>query len=261
MTHLFTLENGIALLTLTLLEIVLGIDNIIFISILADRLPSIQQKRGRRMGLALAMITRILLLLSLTWVIRLVDPLFTILGFNVSGRDLILFGGGLFLLAKSTREIHDKLEGREAAHNSKAVASFASVVIQIGLLDIVFSLDSVITAVGMAKELVVMITAVIIAVGIMMVASDPISHFVNDHPTLKILALSFLLLIGMSLVVEGLHQHISKGYIYFAMGFSVFVEMLNLRMRTSHLEPVQLRSVFVTAKGRSGPPRTGKKKK
>jgi predicted tellurium resistance membrane protein TerC len=255
MSHLFTIENGIALLTLTLLEIVLGLDNIIFISILADRLPQGQQRKARRSGLALAMLTRILLLLSLSWVIGLVHPLFSLWGFDVSGRDLILLGGGIFLLAKSTLEIHDKLEGREGGRQSaRKAASLAGVVLQIGLLDIVFSLDSVITAVGMAKELVIMVLAVIIAVVIMMFASDPISKFVNQHPTIKILALSFLLLIGMSLVIEGVHQHISKGYIYFAMGFSVFVEFLNQRMRRREGPPVHLRNDFVEEKvaARSG---------
>jgi predicted tellurium resistance membrane protein TerC len=254
MSHIFTAENGIALLTLTVLEIVLGIDNIVFISILADRLPKEQQGNGRSWGLAMAMITRILLLLSLSWVVRLTAPFITLWGFDVSGRDLILLGGGLFLLYKSTREIHDKLEGKEEGHARGKAVSLTGVVIQIGLLDIIFSLDSVITAVGMANELAIMITAVIVAVGIMMFASGSISEFVNRHPTIKILALSFLLLIGMSLVVEALHAHIPKGYIYFAMGFSVFVEMLNLRVRTT-AKPVQLRQAYVpvTAGPRSEP--------
>jgi predicted tellurium resistance membrane protein TerC len=234
---IFTVENGIALLTLTILEIVLGIDNIVFISILADRLPEAQQGKARRLGLALAMITRILLLLSISWVIRLTAPLFVLWGFEISGRDLILFGGGLFLLYKSTHEIHDKLEGKEGGHAGKAVANLAGVVIQIGLLDIIFSLDSVITAVGMAQELLIMIAAVVVAVGIMMFASNSIGAFVNKHPTIKILALSFLLLIGTSLVVEALHAHIPKGYIYFAMAFSVGVEGLNIRMRARRLKP------------------------
>jgi predicted tellurium resistance membrane protein TerC len=246
METLFSAENLIALLTLTALEIVLGIDNIVFISILADRLPKAQQARGRRTGLALALITRILLLLSLSWIIRLTKPLFTVFSLDISGRDLILLIGGLFLIAKSTFEIHDKLEGKEGSASAKAAATFAGVVIQIGLLDIIFSLDSVITAVGMAKEVYVMIAAVIIAVIIMMWASTPLSKFVNEHPTVKILALSFLLLIGMSLLVEGLHQHISKGYIYFAMGFSLFVELLNLRVR-SHDEPIRLRKPYIKA--------------
>lgn len=245
MEHLFTPENGIALLTLTILEIVLGIDNIVFISILADKLPKAEQPKARQLGLGLALITRILLLLSLSWIIKLENPLFSlpILNIGISGRDLILLGGGLFLIAKSTHEIHDKLEGKEGSASAKVAASLTAVVIQIGLLDIVFSLDSVITAVGMAKEITVMVTAVIIAVAIMMYAATPISDFVSRHPTVKILALSFLLLIGTSLIAEGLHQHIEKGYVYFAMGFSVFVEMLNLRMRTKS-EPVQLRSAY-----------------
>jgi predicted tellurium resistance membrane protein TerC len=253
MESLFTVENGIALLTLTVLEIVLGVDNIVFISILADKLPKEQQPKARRMGLGLAMITRILLLLSLSWIIRLENPLFTLPVFNIgiSGRDLILMGGGLFLIYKATHEIHDKLEGKEGEASAKVAASLAAVVIQIGLLDIVFSLDSVITAVGMAREIAVMIAAVVIAVGIMMYASNPLSEFVSKHPTVKILALSFLLLIGTSLIAEGLHQHIEKGYVYFAMGFSVFVEMLNLRMRTVS-EPVHLREAYaVETSGKS----------
>jgi predicted tellurium resistance membrane protein TerC len=248
MAQFFTTENAIALLTLTVLEIVLGIDNIVFISILADKLPKEQQARGRQAGLALAMVTRILLLLSLSWIIRLEEPLFSVFGLGISGRDLILLIGGLFLIGKSTREIHDKLEGHDEKSSGpkKAAVSFAAVVIQIGLLDIVFSLDSVITAVGMAKELAVMIMAVIIAVIIMLFASTPISEFVNRHPTVKILALSFLLLIGTSLIVEGLHQEIPKGYIYFAMAFSVFVEMLNLRVRGTS-KPVHLYEAYEAA--------------
>ncbi len=243
MEQLFTTENLIALLTLVILEIVLGIDNIVFIAILADKLPKEQQERGRQVGLGLALITRILLLLSLSWIIRLEDPLFGVFGQEISGRDLILLLGGLFLIAKSTHEIHDKLEGKaEESGVKKAATTFTSVVIQIGLLDIVFSLDSVITAVGMASSLVIMITAVMIAVAVMLFASTPISNFVNRHPTVKILALSFLLLIGMSLIAEGLDQHIPKGYIYFAMGFSIFVEMLNLRVRPG--QPVQLHQAY-----------------
>jgi predicted tellurium resistance membrane protein TerC len=248
MESLFTVENGIALLTLTVLEIVLGIDNIVFISILADKLPKPQQPLARRLGLGVALITRILLLLSLSWIIKLETPLFTLPVFEIgiSGRDLILMGGGLFLIYKATHEIHDKLEGKHGEASAKVAASLAAVVVQIGLLDIVFSLDSVITAVGMVDEILVMITAVIIAVIIMLVASGPLSDFVSRHPTVKILALSFLLLIGTSLIAEGLHQHIEKGYVYFAMGFSVFVEMLNLRMRAVS-EPVQLHSAYVPA--------------
>lgn len=263
---LFTLENGIALLTLTVLEIVLGIDNIVFISILADKLPEHERARARQLGLGLALVTRILLLLSLSWIIRLEDPLFTLplLNVGISGRDLILLGGGLFLIYKATHEIHDKLEGKRGQAGEKVAASLAAVVIQIGLLDIVFSLDSVITAVGMARVLAVMITAVIIAVLIMLFASGPISAFVSRHPTVKILALSFLLLIGTALVAEGLHQHIEKGYVYFAMGFSVFVELLNMRLRAVS-EPVQLHSPYEPVKAvqpvRVAPPTKSKKKR
>ena len=233
-------ETWIALLTLTVLEIVLGIDNIVFISILAGKLPEAEQQRARRTGLALAMLMRIALLLSLTAIMRLTAPLFTALGHPVSGRDLILIGGGLFLIAKSTFEIHDKLEGERGHANPRARATFASVIGQIVLLDIVFSLDSVITAVGMARQVGVMVAAVVIAVGVMLLAAGAVSDFVHRHPTVKMLALSFLLLIGVALLADGLGQHISKGYIYFAMGFSVFVEMLNLRLRKV-TAPVDLR--------------------
>ena len=229
----------IALATLTFLEIVLGVDNVIFISILSGKLPVEQQPRARRLGLLGAMVTRVLLLFSLAWIIRLTEPWFTIIGQEISGRDLILLGGGLFLLAKSTYEIHDKLEGEEGHASNRVAASFASVIVQIMLLDIVFSLDSVITAVGMVDELWVMIAAVMISVGIMMASAEAISAFVHRHPTVKMLALSFLLLIGMSLILEGFDQHVRKGYIYFAMGFSVFVEMINLRLRKSR-KPVHL---------------------
>jgi predicted tellurium resistance membrane protein TerC len=229
----------IALATLTFLEIVLGVDNIIFISILSGKLPAPQQAKARRLGLLAAMGTRILLLFSLTWMSKLTSPWFTIIGQEISGRDLILILGGLFLLAKSTYEIHDKLEGEEGHASKKVAASFASVIFQIMMLDIVFSLDSVITAVGMVRELWVMVTAVIVAVLIMMLSAEPISEFVHRHPTVKMLALSFLLLIGVSLIAEGFDQHISKGYIYFAMGFSVFVEMINLRLRKK-TDPVHL---------------------
>jgi predicted tellurium resistance membrane protein TerC len=224
-------QSWIALLTLTVLEIVLGIDNIVFISILAGKLPADSRNRARRIGLGVAMLTRILLLLSLTWIMRLTSPLFTALGNEISGRDLILLLGGLFLIAKSTHEIHERLEGVPGESVKKIPPTFASVIVQIMLLDIVFSLDSVITAVGMANEVAIMIAAVVIAVGIMMVSARPIGDFVERHPTVKMLALSFLLLIGVTLIAEGLDQHISKGYIYFAMGFSVFVEMLNLRLK------------------------------
>jgi predicted tellurium resistance membrane protein TerC len=259
---LFTPENGIALLTLAVLEIVLGIDNIVFISILADKLPEGQRARARQLGLGAALITRILLLLSLSWIIKLETPLFSlpILNIGISGKDLILLGGGLFLIAKSTHEIHDKLEGKEGSASAKVAASFVAIVVQIGLLDIVFSLDSVITAVGMVDEIAVMIAAVMIAIVIMLFASGPISDFVSRHPTVKILALSFLLLIGTALIAEGLHQHIEKGYVYFAMGFSVFVEMLNLRLRTVS-DPVQLHSAYATvANPRSHQARKAKKK-
>jgi len=234
----------IALATLTFLEIVLGVDNIIFISILSGKLPENQQARARRIGLLGAMLTRILLLFSIAWIVRLTAPLFSVVGREVSGRDLILVGGGLFLLAKSTFEIHDKLEGEEEHASGRVAASFMSVIVQIMLLDIVFSLDSVITAIGMVDELWVMITAVMVSVGIMMVAAEPISAFVHKHPTVKMLALSFLLLIGLSLILEGAGQHIPKGYIYFAMGFSVFVEMINLRLKKKS-SPVQLRDRYV----------------
>ena len=229
----------IALATLTFLEIVLGVDNVIFISILSGKLPLDQQPRARRLGLLGAMVTRVMLLFSLAWIIRLTEPWFRVVGQEISGRDLILIGGGLFLLGKSTYEIHDKLEGEEGHASDRVAASFASVIVQIMLLDIVFSLDSVITAVGMVDELWVMIAAVMISVGIMMASAEAISAFVHRHPTVKMLALSFLLLIGMSLILEGFDQHIRKGYIYFAMGFSVFVEMINLRLRKSR-KPVHL---------------------
>ena len=229
----------IALATLTFLEIVLGVDNVIFISILSGKLPANQQARARRIGLLAAMLTRVLLLFSLTWISKLTTPWFTVIGQEISGRDLILILGGLFLLAKATYEIHDKLEGEEGHASKKVPASFTSVIIQIMVLDIVFSLDSVITAVGMARDLWVMVAAVMIAVGIMMLSAEPISDFVHRHPTVKMLALSFLLLIGLSLIAEGFEHHIPKGYIYFAMGFSVFVEMINLRLRKKS-EPVHL---------------------
>ena len=239
-------ETWIALLTLTVLEIVLGIDNIIFISILAGKLPAGQQRRARRVGLALAMLMRIALLMSLAWIIRLTQPLFTILSQEISGRDLILIGGGLFLIAKSTHEIHEKLEGEELGGEKRVAHTFVGVITQIMLLDIVFSLDSVITAVGMARQLGVMIAAVIFAVIVMMFSADAISDFVHRHPTVKMLALSFLLLIGVSLLAEGFDQHVSKGYIYFAMGFSVFVEMLNLRLR-ARAKPLRLREPYAEA--------------
>jgi predicted tellurium resistance membrane protein TerC len=242
----------IALATLTFLEIVLGVDNIIFISILSGKLPPDQQPRARRLGLLGAMLTRVALLFSLSWIIKLTAPWFTVYGAEISGRDLILILGGLFLMAKSTYEIHDKLEGEEGHASAKVTASFVSVLIQIMLLDIVFSLDSVITAVGMVDELWVMVAAVIISVGLMMLSAESISGFVQKHPTVKMLALSFLLLIGMSLLLEGFDNHIPKGYIYFAMGFSVFVEMINLRLRRP--APVHLHDRYTRdPDGGSGP--------
>jgi predicted tellurium resistance membrane protein TerC len=235
-------EGWIALGTLTVLEIVLGIDNIVFISILAGKLRVEDRERARKVGLSLAMFIRIALLLSITWVMGLTEPLFTI-GKEISGRDLILLIGGLFLIAKSTHEIHDKLEGAEGHASAKVAASFSAVILQILLLDIVFSLDSVITAVGMVEDVSVMILAVVVAVGVMLVSAGPISDFVERHPTVKMLALSFLLLIGVSLIGEGLDQHIPKGYIYFAMGFSIFVEMINLRVRKKS-EPVHLHQSY-----------------
>lgn len=237
-------ETWVALATLTALEIVLGIDNIIFISILAGKLPKKQQAKARQSGLIAAMLSRILLLFSISLIMKLTAPLFPLLGHEVTGKDLILMIGGLFLIFKSTREIHHKLEG-ESGDESKHVAnSFASVIAQIMLLDLVFSIDSVITAIGMVKHLSVMITAVVISVGIMLVAAGSISDFVNKHPTLKMLALSFLLLIGFTLVIEGMGQHVGKGYIYFAMGFSFLVELLNMRLRAK-ARPVVLREHVV----------------
>ena len=239
-------ETWIALLTLTVLEVVLGIDNIIFISILAGKLPGDQQQKARQIGLLAAMGMRILLLFSIAWIVRLTAPLFTVAAHEISGRDLILMGGGLFLLAKATLEIHERLEGEEGHSSARVAPSLSAVIVQIMLLDIVFSLDSVITAVGMADELSIMVAAVVISVAIMMVSAKPISDFVSRHPTVKVLALSFLLLIGLSLVGEGLEMHIPKGYIYFAMGFSVFVEMINLRVRKS-VAPVKLHQPYTEA--------------
>jgi predicted tellurium resistance membrane protein TerC len=241
----------IAFATLTFLEIVLGVDNIIFISILSGKLPPDRQAQARRLGLIGAMLTRVLLLFSLAWIVKLTTPLVTLIGHPISGRDLILIFGGLFLLGKSTFEMHERLEGGEEHGAGRAAASFASVIVQIMLLDIVFSLDSVITAVGMVDDVVVMVTAVIVSAGIMMVAAESISAFVHKHPTVKMLALSFLLLIGMSLLLEGFGQHIPKGYIYFAMGFSVFVEMINLRIRAK-VVPVHLRDRYTPGEGKRG---------
>lgn len=252
MEHLLTFDALVSLLTLTVLEIVLGIDNIIFISILAGKLPAEKQKRARRVGLGLAMFVRILLLMSLGWIMTLTEPLFnlgTLTGVDnptllkllaISGRDLILLIGGLFLIYKSTVEIHDKLEGGEHETKTTRAVTFGRIIVQILLLDIVFSLDSVITAVGMADHIEIMIAAVVIAVGVMMLAAEAISNFVNNHPTIKILALSFLLLIGFSLIAESFDQHIPKGYIYFAMAFSVLVEILNLKMKGKNRQVVEL---------------------
>lgn len=235
----------IAFVTLTALELVLGIDNIVFISILSGKLPHDQQRKARLLGLGLAMFMRVALLFSLSWIIRLTAPLFTVVGQEISGRDLILIAGGLFLLGKSTFEIHERLEGEEGHGTTRAAVSFASVIVQILLLDAVFSLDSVITAVGMVDEIAIMIAAVVVAVLFMMAFAGPIGGFVERHPTVKILALSFLLLIGMTLIAEGLDRHIPKGYIYFAMAFSVFVEMLNLRAKKGKTEPVKLHQPYI----------------
>ncbi|MBU43999.1 MAG: hypothetical protein CMN76_12325 [Spirochaetaceae bacterium] len=255
MEIVFTSEALIALLTLTVLEIVLGIDNIIFISILAGKLPQEQQAKARQIGLALAMIMRILLLLSLSWIMGLTKALFNVADWltflapagawaDISGRDLILLFGGLFLLGKATVEIHGKLEGEEGHGDARVKGQLMGTLIQIMLLDLVFSLDSVITAVGMADQLWVMIAAVVIAVGVMMLSANAVSNFVNDHPTVKILALSFLLLIGFSLMIESMEYHVPKGYIYFAMGFSVFVELLNMKFRSKRGKPVHLHSPY-----------------
>ena len=236
MDWLFNPEIWIALITLTILEIVLGVDNIIFISILSAKLPA------RRLGLALAMFVRIGLLLSISWIIRLTEPLFAVAGHDFSGRDLTLLVGGLFLLAKSTYEIHDCLEGDEGHRSAQVTASFASVLLQILALDVVFSLDSVITAVGMVEQIGVMVAAIVIAVGVMLLSAEAISAFVNERPTVKILALSFLLLVGFSLVAEAFHQEVPKGYLYFAMAFSVFVELVNQRVRRQ--APVRLKKAY-----------------
>ncbi len=249
MTWIASPEAWIALLTLTALEIVLGIDNIIFISILVGRLPGHQRKRGRILGLGLAMFTRILLLLSLTWVMRLTAPLFTVLGQEVSGRDIILIVGGLFLLWKSTMEIHGSLEGAEEHREAGKAVKFGAVLVQIAILDIVFSLDSVITAVGLAQDVAVMIIAIILAVIVMMFASGGIGRFVDQHPTIKMLALSFLVLIGVTLIAEGFDLHIPKGYVYFAMAFSVAVEMLNISARKRGVRPVKLHKTMGEDKG------------
>jgi predicted tellurium resistance membrane protein TerC len=238
-------QAWIALATLTALELVLGVDNIVFISILAGKLPPEERNRARRIGLALAMFMRIALLLSIVWVIRLTAPLFSVLGTEFSGRDLILILGGLFLIAKSTHEIHQKLEGEtEHAPGRGAAASFGSVIAQIVALDAIFSLDSVITAVGMVSEIPIMVLAIVLAVLFMMWFARPLGDFVERHPTVKMLALSFLLLVGTALIADGFEIHIPRGYIYFAMGYSIFVEMLNLRLRRARVEPVRLHERF-----------------
>jgi predicted tellurium resistance membrane protein TerC len=237
-------QAWIALATLTALELVLGVDNIVFISILAGKLPPEQRNRARRIGLSLAMFMRIALLLSIAWVIRLTAPLFTVFANEFSGRDLILILGGLFLIAKSTHEIHQKLEGETEHAPGRGAASFGSVIAQIVVLDAVFSLDSVITAVGMVDEIPIMVTAVVLAVLFMMWFARPLGDFVERHPTVKMLALSFLLLVGTALIADGFEIHIPRGYIYFAMGYSIFVEMLNLRLRRTRVEPVRLHERF-----------------
>ncbi len=245
----------VGLLTLVVLEIVLGIDNVIFITILAGKLPAEQQARARQIGLGLALGTRILLLLTLSWIIGLTQPLFTVMGLEISGRDIILILGGLFLIAKATYEIHHRLEGESGHAAASAPPGFTGVIIQIVLLDIVFSLDSVITAVGMVNEIIIMIIAVVVAVGIMLVSAGAIGNFVNRHPTVKMLALSFLLLIGFTLLLDGIHQHVPKEYIYFAMGFSVFVELLNLRAgRKVVKQPVQLHQPYAPKEPATGSP-------
>jgi predicted tellurium resistance membrane protein TerC len=241
-------ELVVAFLTLCVLEIVLGIDNVIFIAILAGKLPQHQQPRARFIGLALAMITRVLLLLSVAWMARLTKPLFSMFQHDVSGRDIILIMGGLFLVWKSTNEIHSKLEGEEGHGVERKATTFSSVITQIVLLDIVFSLDSVITAVGMVNNIPIMVAAVMVAVVFMMFFSGPISGFVERHPTVKMLALSFLLLIGVTLIADGFGQHVPKGYIYFAMGFSVFVEVLNIRSRKAATTPVKLHQPYTQQK-------------
>jgi predicted tellurium resistance membrane protein TerC len=246
-------QAWIALATLLALEIVLGVDNVVFISILAGKLPASQQQRARNLGLGLALITRILLLLSLSWIIKLTAPLFAVLGHEISGRDLILIVGGLFLIGKSTHEMHERLEGAEGAKSARVAPSFGAVIVQILLLDIVFSLDSVITAVGMVDQLVIMVTAVVLALVVMLVFAGAISGFVERHPTVKMLALAFLLLIGTTLIAEGLGQHISKGYIYFAMAFSLFVEALNLRVRGKAADRVALHHPYTTDGAPGGP--------
>ncbi len=238
-------EIWIAFFTLTALELVLGIDNIIFISILVDKLPKEKQELARRIGLFLAMFMRIALLLLLSWIVGLTEPVFTVTSFEISGRDLILISGGLFLIWKSTGEVHQLLEGEEGAESRSVAASFAGVIAQIMVIDLVFSLDSIITAVGMVSEVAVMIAAVVVSVGLMMLFAGAIGRFVSDHPTIKMLALSFLVVVGVVLIADGFGHHVPKGYIYFAMAFSVGVEMLNIRMRKKVVKPVELREPYV----------------
>ncbi len=238
-------QMWVAFITLVGLELVLGVDNVIFISILAGKLPTPLQQRARVIGLSIAVVSRLLLLLSLSWIIRLTAPLFSVFHFNVSGRDIILIVGGLFLIGKATHEIHDKLEGEEGHASTRVMPTFSSFLVQVFLLDMVFSLDSVITAVGMVNRIEIMVAAVVIAAGVMIFSSGPLSAFVERHPTIKMLALAFLLLIGFTLIVEGLHQHIPKGYIYFAMAFSLFVEFLNLRLRKTD-SPVKLHKAYIS---------------
>lgn len=239
-----SIEAWVALGTLTVLEIVLGIDNIIFISIVVGRLPDNQQNFARNIGILLAMVSRLALLFSIAWIVGLTDPFFSILGRNISGRDIILIGGGLFLLAKATHEIHNSLEGAGQNTPTGTVSSLGNVLVQIIILDMVFSFDSVITAVGLAREFSVMAIAIILSVGVMLLAAKSIGNFVETHPTIKILALSFLIMIGATLVVEGAGIHVPKGYIYFAMAFSVMVEMLNLKLRKKQQAPIQLRQTL-----------------
>jgi predicted tellurium resistance membrane protein TerC len=249
--ELLTTENLIAFLTLTLLEIVLGIDNVVFISILTGRLDAARRGRTRRIGLALAMLMRIGLLFALSWVMRLDDELFAVLGHPLSGRDLILLGGGLFLIAKATWEIHDKLEGAHRPEHAAKATAVGSILMQIVMLDIVFSLDSVITAVGMARHMAVMVAAVVVAVAVMLAFANLIGDFIEGHPTMKVLALSFLILIGVLLVAEGLGKHLDRGYVYFAMAFSLAIELLNMRLRRA--EPVRLHQTYVREDGPDAP--------
>ena len=249
MEELFTTTNLVAFLTLTVLEIVLGIDNVIFIAILSGKLPAAQQQRARTLGIALAVISRVLLLLAIRWIMGLTAPLFTILDNTISGRDLILVGGGLFLLTKATLEIHDSLEGSEESDLAGGAASMGMALVQIALLDIVFSLDSVITAVGLVEQVSIMAIAIVLAVVVMLMAAKSIGDFVDANPTIKILALSFLILVGVTLMAEGFDVHVPKGYIYFAMAFSVTVEMLNIRMRTKRTAPIKLHNRYAVNRG------------